>query len=112
MDFIMKIKKNILTFASGEVYLDIPAYLVSQRIPYTQDEYAAHLSNIRRLEKETPGYRFTELSESPFSNIKVYYKPDETIVEKAGHPAIVFAISNAYLCRAAHKLLSRLERKR
>ncbi len=97
---------------AGEVYLDIPSYLVTQRIPYTQDEYAAHLSHIRRFEKETPGYRFVELAESPFRNIKMYYKPDETLVEKAGHPAIVFAISNVYMCRAAHQMLSHLKRKR
>ncbi len=97
---------------AGEVYLDIPSYLITQRIPYTQDEYAAHLAHIRRLQKETHGYRFMELAESPFRNIKVYYKSDEFLVEKAGQPAIIFAVSNVYMCRAAHQMLSRLRRKR
>ena len=100
------------SLTAGEVYLDIPSHLITQRIPYTQDEYAAHLSHVRRMEKGTSGYRFIELAESPFRNIKMYYKPDEAFVEKAGHPAIVFAISNVYMCRAAHQFLSRLKRKR
>lgn len=94
-----------------EVFWDIPAHLVPRPIPYTQKEYAAHMEYIRRLEKEKPNYRFYELTEAPFRNIKVYHKAAEVIVQKSGNPSAAFAISNIYMCRGFEQFLPGLSRK-
>ena len=96
---------------AGEVFLDIPSRLVPQPLPYTREEYAAHLAHIRRLEKQSPNYRFHELPGAPFRNIKVYHKPAEVIVQKAGYPSAAFAIGNVYMCRGFEQFLPRLNRK-
>lgn len=95
----------------GEVFLDIPAHLVPKPISYTAKEYAAHLAHIRRLEKRQPNYRFHDLLEAPFRNIKVYHKPSEVIVQKAGYPAAAFAIGNVYMCRGFEQFLPQLKQK-
>ncbi len=96
---------------AGDVFLDIPSHLVPRPIPYIQDEYAAHLANIRRLQKKNTSYRFYELAKAPFRNIKVYHKSAEVIVQKAGYPSAAFAISNVYMCRGFEKFLPQLNLK-
>ncbi len=61
-----------------------------------------------RLQKEQPNYRFHELAGAPFRNIKVYHKPAEVIVQKAGYPSAAFAIDNVYMCRGFEHFLPRL----
>ncbi len=97
------------TLAAEEVLLDVPAHLAT--IPYTREEYAAHLAHVRRLDKRRSNYHFHELEASPFRNTKVYYKSAEVIVQKAGVPSAAFAIDNVYMCRGFGQFLPRLEGK-
>jgi len=92
---------------AGEVLLDIPAGLLS--LAYTPEEYAVHLAYVRQMGNEILGYRFYELDESPFHNIKVFSKSAEVIVQKSGDPAAVFAIENIYMCRGFTQFLAELK---
>jgi hypothetical protein len=96
----------------GEVFLDVPAYLAQTPIAYTPDEYAAHFSHIRQIERESNNYRLAALPMSPFANIKVMYKKDAlTVVEKMGTPAAAFAFDNPFMCSGFEGFFAELEKR-
>ena len=88
-------------FAKSPPALDLSGAFCETDIPYSAEEYSAHLNETREFAKENPNYTLKETSAHAFRNLQILIHEGQwAMVSKGKAPAIHFVIRHPKL-RAA-----------
>ena len=75
-------------------------------IPYTYEEYTAHIRQTKAFEKSHPNYSLCETSVCAFRNLQIHIHEGKwAMVSKSKSPAIHFVIHHPKLCSAIEKFV-------
>ena len=88
-------------FAASPLNLSLPELFIEKDIPYTFEDYSAHLEEVRRMAEENPRL-VLELNPSPaFHNLTFTVFGDKAVtVSKENSPAIHFVIHHKLMVQA------------
>ena len=88
-------------FAKAPMLLSLSGLFYEADIPYTYEEYQAHLAQTVRFAAAHPGYTLRQSNRLPFRNLQILLRPGQwAMVSKNKSPAIHFVIRHPKL-RAA-----------
>ena len=85
-------------FANDPPVLELSGVFCERDIPYTAEEYAAHLQAIDAFAAQNPNYRFRQTPAHTFRNLQIYiHRGQWAMVSKGKAPAIHFVIRHPKL---------------
>ena len=93
-------------FANDPPTLEFSGVFCETDIPYSEEEYAAHLDEIRAFAEQNPSYSFKQASAHAFRNLRILIHEGQwAMVSKGKAPAIHFVIRHPKLRSAIENFI-------
>ena len=93
-------------FASDPPTLELSGVFCETDIPYSEEEYAAHLDEIRAFAEQNPNYSFKQASAHTFRNLQIFIHEGQWVmISKGKAPAIHFVIRHPKLRSAIENFI-------
>ena len=93
-------------FASDPPVLELSGVFCETDIPYSEEEYSAHLDEIRAFAEQNPNYSFKQASVHAFRNLQILIHEGQwAMVSKGKAPAIHFVIRHPKLRSAIENFI-------
>ena len=93
-------------FVSHPPVLELAGVFCETDIPYSEEEYAAHLDEIRAFAEQNPSYSFKQASAHAFRNLRILIHEGQwAMVSKGKAPAIHFVIRHPKLRSAIENFI-------
>ena len=93
-------------FASDPPVLELSGVFCETDIPYSEEEYTAHLDEIRAFAEQNPNYSFKQASAHTFRNLQILIHEGQwAMVSKGKAPAIHFVIRHPKLRSAIENFI-------